>query len=84
MARTTDAYKTRHGIVCDTGDRSFILDVMDEIEFGENAQIYDHKTKQWLVIRPSDLDPRVPTMRQVNKILKAHGIRPRRSPRGAR
>jgi hypothetical protein len=57
---------------------------MDEIEFGEKAQIYDHKTKQSLVIRPSDLNPRVPTMRQVNRILKDHGIRPRRSPRGAR
>jgi hypothetical protein len=84
MTRTTDAWNTRQGLIFDTWDRDFVDEVTDQLEAGEPAQIYDYGIRGGVVIRPSDLDPRLPTMRSVNRILKDHGIRPRRRPRGAR
>jgi hypothetical protein len=56
-------------------------EVIEELHAGEKAQIFDWKTAQRVVIRPSDIDPRRPTLRQINAILREGGIKPRRFPR---
>jgi hypothetical protein len=78
----SDAIMTRRGLVYDTIDRNFVLEVVDALCDYESIQIYDYRTRQYLTIHPRDLNDRKPVLRQINAILKEHGIRPRRSPRG--
>jgi hypothetical protein len=83
LART-DALSVRGEIIYDTSFRDFAAEVVDALSDYETVKIYDHATRQHLTVYPAQLDDRKPVLRQLNRILEAHGIKPARFPRRGR